>query len=78
MFHPTISHRELEARDRLLGDFLALESEAPQIFYIWGHSYEMINEKIWEGFERFCERLAGKDDIFYGTNYEVFKYYSLM
>lgn len=78
MFHPTISHRELEIRDKLASDFLALKAQTPQIFYIWGHSYEMINEKVWEGFERFCERLAYKNDIYYGTNYEVFKYFNLM
>lgn len=75
MFHPTISHRELEIRDKLANEFLHLETESPKIFYIWGHSYEMINEEIWEGFERFCEGLAGRDDIFYGTNDEVFKYF---
>ena len=78
LFHPTVSHRELEVREKLADDFIALEAETPQIFYIWGHSYEMINETIWEGFERFCEKLAGRDDIYYGTNYEVFKYFNLM
>jgi len=77
MFHPTVSHRELDIRDKLADAFLALESETPQIFYIWGHSYEMINEEIWNGFERFCEKLAGRDDIFYGTNDEVFRYFGL-
>lgn len=78
IFHPTISHRELEVRDQLADDFIRLEAETPQMFYIWGHSYEMINEDIWNGFERFCERLAGKEDIFYGTNAEVFQYFNLI
>lgn len=77
MFDPTLSHRELDERERLADEFLALEPDRPQMFYIWGHSYEMINKEIWQGFERFCEKLAGRNDIFYGTNNEVFKYFSL-
>ena len=73
IFHPTISHRELDIREKMTDEFLALESETPKMFYIWGHSYEMINERIWYDFEKLCERLAGKDDIFYGTNYEIFE-----
>lgn len=78
MFHPTISHRELEIRGKLASDFLALDAQTPQIFYIWGHSYEMINEEIWDGFARFCEKLACKDDIYYGTNSDVFQYFNLI
>jgi hypothetical protein len=75
-FHPTVSHREIEVRDKLLEDFLTREASEPQIFYIWGHSYELdVNEKIWNQFERFCEKIAGRDDIFYGTNDQVFKYF---
>jgi len=37
----------------------------------------MINEDIWTDFERFCEKLAGHDDIFYGTNNEVFRHFGL-
>ena len=78
MFYPTISHREIETRDRMAEEFLNLETEKPQIFYIWGHSFELdIGEEIWEQFERFCERISGKDDVFYGTNDQVFKYYDL-
>ena len=78
MFHPTISHREIETRDKLADEFLKLETEKPKIFYIWGHSYELdVDEKIWEQFERFCEMIAGKDDVFYGTNDQVFQYFQL-
>lgn len=77
--NPTVSHRELEIRDKLATKFIELEADKPQIFYIWGHSYELdADEKIWEGFEQFCEKIAGRDDIFYGTNDEVFKYFNLV
>jgi len=77
-FNPTVSHRELEKRDKLAEEFLTLETDTPKLFYIWGHSYELdVDEKIWRGFERFCERIAGRNDIFYGTNDEVFNYFGL-
>ena len=34
-------------------------------------------EKAWEDFERLCEFIAGRDDVFYGTNDGVFKYFGL-
>ena len=77
MFNPTISHRDLEEREMLAKKFISLEAEKPQIFYIWGHSYEMINEELWYKFEKFCESIAGKKDIFYGTNDQVFKHFNL-
>ena len=51
--------------------FLQAEAETPQIFYIWGHSYEFEGNRNWDRLERLCEMLAGRDDIFYGTNREV-------
>ena len=52
--------------------FLALKTDKPQIFYIWGHSYEFdICPERWEQFEEFCKFISGKNDIFYGTNKEV-------
>ena len=52
--------------------FINLKTDNPQIFYIWGHSYEMDAELItWERFEEFCKFISGKSDIFYGTNREV-------
>ena len=52
--------------------FLETESEEPQLLYIWGHSYEMDAGFIsWERFEELCRLLAGRDDVFYGTNAQV-------
>ncbi len=77
-FHPTVSHREIEMREKLAKEFINLETDKPQIFYIWGHSYELdVEERVWTEFERFCELIAGKDDIYYGTNDQVFRYFGL-
>ncbi len=51
--------------------FLALEPETPRVFYIWGHSYEFDVGDSWDRIERFLARIAGREDIFYGTNREV-------
>lgn len=49
------------------------EMEDPQMLYIWGHSYEFEVRNNWEHIEKICERLSGREDIFYGTNQEVLK-----
>lgn len=61
-----------ERLDAIVDDFLALETDKPQLLYIWGHSYEMDFDFItWEKFETVCKKLSGRADIFYGTNKEV-------
>ncbi len=61
--------------DRLMEmgrQFLELQPAHAQIFYIWGHSYEMdFMPGGWEHLEAFFKLIAGHDDIFYGTNAEV-------
>lgn len=52
--------------------FLELETDKPQLLYIWGHAYEFdIYPERWEQFEEFCRMISGQKDIFYGTNSEV-------
>lgn len=71
-FNPTISFRDESVFD-LAKKFVSMETDKPQLFYIWGHSYELDAEDgAWESFERLCQMIAGKEDIFYGTNGEVF------
>ncbi len=70
-FAPTVYHIELEQMHALADRFLALNAEAPALFYIWGHSYEFDAWNFWAEFEAFCQKVSGHDDIFYGTNREV-------
>lgn len=70
-FKPTVYHVDQEMVSQLTDRFLAMEPEKPQLFYIWGHSYEFDAADSWRWFEGICKRLAGKDDIFYGTNSQV-------
>lgn len=72
-YNPTVYYKE-DCLEEIIDKFLASESEEEQLLYIWGHSYELDDKNIvidWETFERLCKKLAGHDDIFYGTNKEV-------
>lgn len=71
-FNPTAYHLDFEDMMQLGERFVALKTDAPQIFYIWGHSYEMdYDSENWVRLEKFFKLIAGKEDIFYGTNREV-------
>ncbi len=69
-FHPTVRHTE-PGLSALVEDFLAAPDDAPRLLYIWGHSYEL-DLYGWEPFEEILKRLSFHDEIFYGTNSEVF------
>ena len=71
-FKPTVYHMEFDKMFELGESFLDLQADKPQVYYIWGHSYEFDIDNIWDRFEEFCEMMSGRDDIFYGTNRQVF------
>jgi len=71
-FNPTMHH--MAGIDKLMEigkQFIEMKADMPQIFYVWGHSYEFDFSENWKEFEEFCEMMSGHDDIFYGTNKEV-------
>lgn len=71
-FNPTVYHiMEEDELFRLAEEFIALQTEEPKIFYIWGHSYEFDIANTWDRFEEFCKLISNRDDIFYGTNREI-------
>lgn len=71
-FKPTVYHHgEFDKMMELGEKFLEMKADKPQIFYVWGHSYEFDYAENWDRFEEFCKMMAGRDDIFYGTNKEV-------
>lgn len=72
-FKPTVYHHaEWDALFRLGKEFVDLQTDTPAVYYIWGHAYELDIHDTWDRFEEFCQLISGKDDIFYGTNIEVF------
>ena len=46
----------------------------PRMFYLWGHSYEFEEHDNWNVIEEFTEFMAGRDDIWYATNIEIYDY----
>lgn len=71
-YRPTVYHHgEWDTLFSLGEQFLALKTEEPAIFYVWGHAYEFDIHDTWGRFEEFLQMMAGKSDIFYGTNREV-------
>ncbi len=72
-FNPTIYYRSAEKMFALAEEFLRMQTDKPQVFYIWGHAYELDGTEIsWEKFEKLCRLIGGKEDIFYGTNSQIF------
>lgn len=71
-FQPTVYH--IMDMDRLFEDgrrFLETDSNALSVMYIWGHSYEFDINDTWGRFEEFLRLIAGRSEIFYGTNKEI-------
>ena len=71
-FNPTC-HIYDEKLPKLIEAFLASDSQEPQILYIWGHSYEPDGDDKWDELEKIFVSLAGRRDVLYGTNTEVFR-----
>ena len=73
-FHPTCFHPALDPSEAmtLAKKFLEMDTDTPQIFYIWGHAFETeYHSDSWRQLEDFFDLISGHDDIFYGTNAEV-------
>ena len=72
-YNPTAHYTE-PCFEEIVDKFLASSSDEEQLLYIWGHSYELDDQNIaidWDVFECLCKKLAGHNDIFYGTNKEI-------
>ncbi len=71
-FKPTVYFLQFEDMMKYGEKFVELKPDSPQIYYIWGHSYEMdYGADYWVRLENFFKLIANRDDIFYGTNKEV-------
>ena len=71
-FNLSAYHLDFDNLMHLGQQFIDLDAKAPQIFYIWGHSYEMdYYPDYWIRLEEFFKLISNKKDIFYGTNKEV-------
>lgn len=64
-------HREMDKMFELGEKFLKLETDVPQVFYVWGHAYEFDIHDDWGRFEEFLQMMSGRSDICYCTNREA-------
>ncbi|MBN1556347.1 MAG: polysaccharide deacetylase family protein [Phycisphaerae bacterium] len=73
-WHPSCHHRDcLDTAEAFLGlrhhDFVGLHC-----LYVWGHSYEFDRNNNWDLIETFCEKMGGREDIWYATNRQIVEY----
>lgn len=72
LWHPTIHHRDRRRRERM-DSFLSCQEELP-LFFIWGHSYEFALDDNFSLREEICNRLRKRNDVYKGTNREIYDY----
>ena len=46
----------------------------PQLFYLWGHSYEFEADNNWHVIEEFARYMGNREDIWYATNIQIHDY----
>ena len=71
--HPTCHHDDAKVME-LLEKFVSMKTEAPRLFYLWGHTYEFEDKNNWEHFVDICKLVANKDDIWYASNIDIYNY----
>lgn len=80
LWMPT-AHHQNEKIFEYIDKFLSIDdkklycaSRWPRLFYMWGHSFEFDNNNNWDRLEAICEKLGGREDIWYATNIEIYDY----
>lgn len=73
-WNPTCHHDD-EKLMQLTEQFVKMDSiENPKLFYVWGHTFEFERNDNWGRMDGFLEAIAGKEDIWYATNGEIYNY----
>lgn len=72
--NPTCHHDDemlFELEDKFINE---TPGRYPWLFYLWGHTFEFEKNDNWDRIEKFVEKIANKDDIWYATNIEIYEY----
>lgn len=73
-WHPTCHHEDAELME-LLEKFCNRNTQSPELFYLWGHSYEFSRKDNWQQIEDFMEYASAyKDKIWFAANIEIADY----
>lgn len=74
-WHPTCHFKKaMPLAERFLRDIDSPWTKP--LFYVWGHSHELITEEDWKNTEKLLQILCNNDKIWYATNGEIFDYIS--
>ena len=73
--HPTCHHNQKNLEE-LITNFIETPNryDNPEMFYLWGHSYEFDNANNWDVIEKFAEYAGGHEHVWYATNIEIYDY----
>lgn len=72
----TVKHDDPDAA-RLVERFASGAPRAePWVLYLWGHSYEFIENSSWSVIERYLSLAGERDDVWYATNLEYVDYWN--
>ncbi|MBQ8588269.1 MAG: polysaccharide deacetylase family protein, partial [Clostridia bacterium] len=73
--HPTCHHNADNLME-LAEKFVQNENswQVPEMFYLWGHSYEFDSNNSWKIIEEFAKYIGGHKHIWYATNIEIYDY----
>ncbi len=66
-----LAHRFIEEEGR------NFYRKGPRLFYLWGHSYEFNDNDNWYIIEEFAEYIGNREDVWYATNMEIYRYVKL-
>lgn len=70
---PTCHHSEVS--DEMIEQFLNTPDYMRlPLLYIWGHSFEFEQKNNWNVMENLCQKLQGKEDVWYTTNIDYYNY----
>lgn len=71
---PVTCHHNDPRLMELARAFVESTDPFPSLFYLYGHSYEFDDDDNWHVIKNFCAYVGGRDDIWYVTNGEIFRY----
>ena len=78
---PATCHHNNQRIFELIDQFVAIPEDEgyfwrnrPRLFYLWGHSHEFARDNNWERLDEICEKIGGKENIWYATNGEIYEY----
>ena len=73
-WNPTCHHDDpqlMELTEKFVKGDVA---ESPQLFYLWGHTFEFERNNNWQVMEQFMKTVSGRQDIWYAANGEIYDY----